>query len=516
MEITQNASRFFRITSLVIIAYGVFIRLFHYFSNRSLYTDEAYLGVNLLTRSFRQLLQPLDANQHAPILFLWIEKLNMTLFGTSEYILRLFPLITGIAALWLFYMLLTKIQLEKAGVLIGLTVFATAFPLIYYSSETKQYSVEVLTTIIAYYLYYQYRHDRSLVRLLPYALSGGLLVWFSYPVIFVLISIAVVHLIVLSLEKRGVVFFTFFVVYAFWGVNFLLNYLLIIHPNSLKAGAIVDVWASEFAPLIPASQTDLKWYALALFKLFDYPLNLNWTFLKPWVAADILLFSFLGLLCTVWGGVFLFKNYREKFFILLLPVFITLIASGLHRYPFSERFLLFLVPNFVIMIGFGADRLYTYLVRRSSYLAVAIGCLLVLPPVIISCKDLIYEEQFGDWKRREMKQAIAYLTRHKQPGEHIFLNPVGYAFLYYNQIYDLNWPHQIIETEANSLTAEQLRNQIKATTANQTFWVVIAGNLQGGSPDNDKAAFLRLFDAGFKKRQHYSAKGIYAAQYSTN
>src|SRR5688500_14347406 len=90
----------------IILGIGIFLRLFHYFQNRSLYTDEAYLANNLLNRNFSGLTQPLDASQHAPVLFLFLEKLLINFFNPGEFILRFFPLACGISALIGFYFLL--------------------------------------------------------------------------------------------------------------------------------------------------------------------------------------------------------------------------------------------------------------------------------------------------------------------------------------------------------------------------------------------------------------------------
>ncbi len=515
MTTAQNQSRFFRISFIAVSAYGVFLRLFHYFSNRSLYTDEAYLANNLLVRNFRQLTQPLEANQHAPLLFLWLEKLAMNLFGTHEFALRLFPLIAGLASLLLFFQLLKNLHLTATVELACLLIFATGFPLVYYSSEVKQYSFEVLCTILAYALYFLCRDETSKTRkLLAYALAGVLMVWFSYPVIFVLFSISATHLFVLLRNKRQPLFLTFAAIYTLWGISFALNYFLVILPNSLNSSAIVDTWVTEFAPL-PQSVSEVKWYGLMIFNLFDYPLNLNWIFLKPWLGAGFR-FSFIGLLFMAWGGYFLAKSNRPHLFLFALPIVLTLLASGMQRYPFTERFLLFLVPNFLILIGFGANELVKFMSGRLKIIAMAGIVLLILPPLLTSVKDLVREEQFGGWKRREMKKAIVCLMEQRKPDEIIFKNGIASSFDYYNRIYNLNWPSETISQNTGSFTAlqnAQFNSHVATASGGRAFWVMVAGDRDDGSYPNHKTVFLDYFNQNFHQLYQYEAKGILVSRY---
>src|SRR5512139_456910 len=87
---------------------GILLRLRQYLTGRSLWMDEAMLALNIVNRSFGELLKPLDYDQGAPLGFLMVEKLFNLLLGRSEYALRLFPLLVGILSIWLFYLLLKR------------------------------------------------------------------------------------------------------------------------------------------------------------------------------------------------------------------------------------------------------------------------------------------------------------------------------------------------------------------------------------------------------------------------
>ncbi len=119
-----------------LIGVGVVLRLFHYLANRSLWVDEAMLANNIVSRSFWQFLEPLDCNQYASFGFLVVEKLNVLLFGNTEYALRAFPLLAGILSLFLFYKV-AKHFISPSAIPIALGLFVVSDRLVYYSSEVK-------------------------------------------------------------------------------------------------------------------------------------------------------------------------------------------------------------------------------------------------------------------------------------------------------------------------------------------------------------------------------------------
>jgi hypothetical protein len=98
----------------IVIAFGIVIRITQFFYNRSLTEGEAALALNIVERSYLNLLKPLDYFQAAPVGFLFIERCAVNVLGTSEYALRLFPLIAGIVAFFLFYHCAKSILKTKA------------------------------------------------------------------------------------------------------------------------------------------------------------------------------------------------------------------------------------------------------------------------------------------------------------------------------------------------------------------------------------------------------------------
>src|SRR6185369_3984943 len=126
----------------LLLAFGAALRIREYLLNNALYEDEAALALNIFNKSARELFGRLDSNQVAPIGFLLLEKLSVTLFGTTEYALRLPALLFSVAALFLFFEVARR-YVSGASLLLGLGLFASSVYVIHYSSQVKQYSADV-------------------------------------------------------------------------------------------------------------------------------------------------------------------------------------------------------------------------------------------------------------------------------------------------------------------------------------------------------------------------------------
>src|SRR5262245_30596325 len=82
-----------RAAIVALVVLGIGLRLVALLSDRCLWIDEAMLALNLVERTPRQLLEPLDWNQGAPAGFLLTVKAGIMLFGTDEWAFRLIPFV---------------------------------------------------------------------------------------------------------------------------------------------------------------------------------------------------------------------------------------------------------------------------------------------------------------------------------------------------------------------------------------------------------------------------------------
>jgi hypothetical protein len=143
------SSNNFAILCVAILLLGAAFRAAQYAADRSLWLDEAMLALNIVNRSFLELAQlPLEYDQAAPLGFLLSEKLLTTLFGNADYVLRILPLLSGLASLWALYALAKRVLAQRVAIVTAVLLFAVSAPLIYYASEVKQYSCDVLICLL--------------------------------------------------------------------------------------------------------------------------------------------------------------------------------------------------------------------------------------------------------------------------------------------------------------------------------------------------------------------------------
>src|ERR1041384_5610084 len=93
----------------IILVVGLVLRFYQYFMGRSLWEDECHLALNFMKYGFLRLAQPLDFIQGAPILFLWLVKASVKIFGYGEIAFRLVSFVGAILTLPLFYFVAVKL-----------------------------------------------------------------------------------------------------------------------------------------------------------------------------------------------------------------------------------------------------------------------------------------------------------------------------------------------------------------------------------------------------------------------
>lgn len=132
----------------VVVVAGVALRVEQYLHRRSLWFDEALLALNVVGRPLRRLvLGPLAFHQGAPPGFVVAERVSVHLVGDGEYGLRLVPLLSGCLAVVVFAHLAYRVVSGPAP-LLATALVAFSPLLVYYSAECKQYSTDVLFTML--------------------------------------------------------------------------------------------------------------------------------------------------------------------------------------------------------------------------------------------------------------------------------------------------------------------------------------------------------------------------------
>lgn len=388
--------------SWTIIGYGILLRLAQYLFNRSLWLDECLLALNIVNRTFNQLLKPLDYFQGAPAGFLMVERSAVQIIGSSEYALRLFPFLCGIVSLLLFYRL-AKLCVSSQSVPIALGLFASSDHLIYYSSEAKQYSsdVAIALCVLLAAIFYQSRRLTP-VHLLLFGLLGATSIWFSHPSVFVLCGIGVSLSIFCVVERQWARVGSLLIVFSIWAVSLAACYFVSLRHLSTDT-TLLSYWSSSFPPSPLFSAAAAEWFISTCFGIFKSPVGLELTGLAA--------FTFLV------GFVWMFSNKKQTLLILMSPIPLTLIAAAFHKYPFSGRLLLFAAPALLLVIAEGTKQIWSQTKAEAPMTGACLIGLLFFFPVLNSSYRLIRPRA-----REEIRPVINYVKEHEDAGDVLYVH----------------------------------------------------------------------------------------------
>ena len=406
---------FLQALSICICVSGILVRLVQYLHNRSLWDDEAMVALNLINRSYFELFNVLDANQAAPLGFLFIEKSAIQILGDNEYALRLFPFLAGITSIFLFYKLANQYA-SKAAVLIAVTLFSCSRYLIYYTNEVKQYSSDV-TAALAICLVLLPQHGKILTQkeIIKSAILGAIGIFLSHPAVLVLAGVELSHLLLITAKKRYPIILNRLGVYITWLTAFGLVYVFNIR-STLGNTDLVQGWESRY----PNSWLDIVWLFDSFGKFFFDPLG----FKSPF--DGIAVFAFLI------GCIALYRQNRIVLVTLLSLFGITFFASYLHVYPFNTRLVLFLVPFAILLVAEGiAFLLAQFKFKQHQFYLGFLGLLLLIClvfPTLHRTGRLLIKPELN----QEIRPVIEYIQTHRKPSDALYIHQSGQqSFRYY-------------------------------------------------------------------------------------
>lgn len=394
---------------LILILLGATFRTRAYLANRSLWYDEASLALDVLRN---ELFDLLGAGINAPEGFLILTKMATLVGGRHEMILRLAPFWAGLSSLPLIY-ILGKRLFDADSAKIALLLACVSGTLIYYSTEFKQYSIDVFVALLLYLFFWDTcRSDSRLStsKCVGMALLGVLAIWISHPACFILAGIGTVLFANALYKNRWQTATLLSCVGATWLVSFgILYFFSLKHLGAQES--LIEFWQKSYMPLPPFSLQDLAWFPRVFHKIFAYPTDM----FPPIVG--------MAVFCA---GVFAAAHHeKQSLAILLTPIGFTLLASGLHRYPFHGRLLLFLVPVLLLLIARGLTYLWKW--QKTHHAAILLSAIIIVFPFFHTLKLL----QNGP-QREELRPVMRKVSRRTKPGDSIYVYyGARRAFAYY-------------------------------------------------------------------------------------
>jgi hypothetical protein len=392
---------------VLLVLGGCALRLFQYARSGSFWLDEAWLATNVASRPLGRLLtEPLDYGQAAPPAFLVLSRLVGVLSGMSDQALRLVPCAAGIAALALAVVLSRQTLRTRAAraAFVGAVAFSPA--LVYYTSEFKQYSLDVLATLALVVLALRVGPTgRGLAAL---GLAGALAPWLSHAAPLVLVGVGVG--LAADLGRSGPKIWERLLAVALaWSVSVALLFALS-RAAFARGELLTSFWASGFAPLsahLPVWVVE-TWYGLThLAFLHAGPAGAEAS--PAWWGAPTLLLSLVVLIGLVAAG-----SLRRRLAATLGATTVAaLAASAAGLYPLRGRLLLFAVPLVLLGAAYVVE-----LVGRASRLervGAAVAAVVVLAPLGVSLASY-------PWPHAGMEGALRYLAARREPGDTLVLD----------------------------------------------------------------------------------------------
>jgi len=437
--------------------------------NHSLWLDETYLAANILERGFGELHRPLEFSQSAPWLFLMASKGAVAVFGPSEMVLRLIPLLASVASLWIFWRLAREC-LEGWLVPIALGIFAFAFRQVYYAQELKQYSLEVLlTTLVVWQAALMFKSAKYPNRYFTsLAVTGSVGIFAMHAMPFVLAGVGLIALYARWIGKLNLPYGRLAFAISIWLALFAVNYFVIIRPN-YASEVMKSFWAFAY-PGMPWTASGLRSWAVLT---NDYLWYLGYRGVLKALMALLLVGGFWRIILT--------RNLT----LLSCAVTVALywLAAMAGKAPFSGRLILFLFPFLPLFLGQGLA-----LILRGRHWALCV----LGAGIALGTTGKALPTELRPMEVENLRDAVVQLSHLRKSTEPIYVIFWAWpAFKYYRQalnlsnLYDpvivLNEPQQKLvypgkKGSPHSVVSEfpHMIHELSGLQNYEAFWMLVA------------------------------------------
>jgi hypothetical protein len=322
------------------ILVGGLLRLLLFFSDDSLWRDEASLLMGLYSVSNSDLFSELPFGQRSPfaLALLW-KSMMENIIGTT-YIMRLPSLAAGIAQLFVFTLTIKKLfKPNNYQVNLAIWIVAVSPNLILFSNQIKPYIFDVLcsTILIALSLPFFLRKQVHVKQSILLILASWASLFFSYPCSFVVGGICLGLLFDYGFRRLPLLLTL--------SIGTFVILIFIFIESGETSEYLSDFWKSCYP------EASIWWWLRALGHTLFFGLS-SPTFLST--KELLLIFGWLFFPLCALGAMNLWKMKKIGLLCsLLFPSVICLAASFLHKYPYGGRLILFMMPQYVVLLSLG-------------------------------------------------------------------------------------------------------------------------------------------------------------------
>jgi hypothetical protein len=472
-----------RLVMGLILLLGVALRMWQFVFNRSLWLDEAYLASNFVGRDTWALLtEPLANGQAAPLGFLLAAKACFDWLGGADWTLRLVPLLSGLLTLlvaWRLSLLAWRHALARV-LFVGLVSFSPV--LIYYTSEFKQYGGDVLVSMLLVWACMRFDTASLRASLLRLGWVGVLGVWFSHPSVFPMAAVGLILGVESAMRHQWRTVAGLLVVGVLWVLSFGLHYAA--GMGAMAADPeLARFWIMAYAPLPPFEPGDATWYrdsGLGLVYLaFRHVGIAHHLALPEW--NDGLTVGLALWVCTGW--LMAWRLGGRWMAVLVLPVLITLLASGLQLYPFRSRLILFLVPLLWMAVATVVEVACEGWHRTAGPAGVGWHRWRALSAAGLSLALLVLvagptaRHALTPYNGADLKGALAFVQAQRLPGDHLMINTwSAKAFDFYQDAFELGDVSRFVYRPTPNAQHDALATAKRICRAGETgrTWLVLS------------------------------------------
>jgi hypothetical protein len=390
-----------------LVALGLALRAWHFLRDPSVWHDEAALIVNVLGKSFGELLGPLLFAEAAPPLFLWVERATILGLGDSTYALRLVPFLASCASLVLLAWLAKRVLPESAAPW-AVLLFAVSDRLLWHSCEAKPYTLDVFLAVGCAALLEATRHWSTVARIALCLPLAPLTVFLIYPGCFICGGLLVALLPEVWRDGRPRTWLTYAVLA---GTIFVAFGLLLTGPiRAQRCELMTRCWDAQFPPL------DRPW-AVPLWVLRSTIDVVNYC-CRPAGEA-------LSILAAIGAVVLWRRGQRSLVTVLLVPIGLALVASFAGSYPYGGApILVYAAPAFCLMIAAALPSTCAYLKSWGRPLPWIIAILLLIPLGNTLLRAAV------PWRRADCDKASTYVLQHRRPNDTVRTNHWEYEYYF--------------------------------------------------------------------------------------
>ncbi len=408
MNIIKKQKSFHVFQLAILCCIGIGLRAYH-LDNYSLWCDEMFQAI-AASEAWTDFF-PAVKRHSSPFLDYFFMKLSVSLFGNTEWAVRLHAFIFGTAAIPLFYYF-SRLLVGFKTALIAVTLLVFSPMAISFSQEGRMYSLFLFLSLTSYLLTLIFINKNSVRSGISWGIINGLLLLTHYFGVFVILSETIIVLL------------------FYWS-----------SPDKSKrikrtiGGIIVSFLI--FLPWIPVFLFQFKHnsnlgYALKanidFFKLILFEFTSDTGQPDLWVYSFALVFVFSSILA--W-----YKN-EKKIILIVLNIAATLLflfILSIVKPLVLPRSIIFLLPLFYLVCAYGLSFCFEYFKIKSNA-ALLITVFLVFWPAV-NYHFLPRKALHANWKG-----AADYIEQHMSAEEKIFTTDfLARSFLSYYMFPDAEY-----------------------------------------------------------------------------